>query len=106
MSSAGGAGGVGGVGNIGGVSSMSAGGGGGGGGGPAAVVGVELDQLALQSTAPECLLGSEHTQASATLTWSLGVLLHVMLTGEPPFSGRSAPQLLQQVFAGMSNTDD
>ena len=66
--------------------------------------GASHDALSLQSTAPECLLGSEHPRTCGTLVWSLGILLQLLLTGDPPFIGQSAPQLLQQVFSGVPPT--
>ena len=59
-----------------------------------------VDALTLALTAPECLLGAEEVSSASTLLWSLGVLLHTLLVGEPPFAARSAPQLLQLIFSG------
>ena len=60
----------------------------------------DADALVLQATAPEVLLGSDRVRCSGTLLWSLGVLVHLSLTGEPPFVASTVPQLLQLVFAG------
>ena len=56
--------------------------------------------LALALSAPEWLLGAERVSCASTLVWSLGVLLHLLLTGEPPVSADTAPELLQAIFSG------
>ena len=56
--------------------------------------------LALALSAPEWLLGAERVSCASTLVWSLGVLLHLLLTGEPPVAADTAPELLQAIFSG------
>jgi serine/threonine protein kinase len=48
---------------------------------------------------PEQLESSKDVDARADI-WSLGVILHELVTGEPPFLGDTIPQLVRSVLAG------
>lgn len=50
--------------------------------------------------APEVLKGSYTTQCD---TWSMGVVMYIMLTGRPPFGGKNNNEILQNVMT--SNFD-
>ena len=47
--------------------------------------------------APEVLKGSYTTQCD---TWSMGVVLYIMLSGKPPFGGQNNNEILNKVLTG------
>lgn len=47
--------------------------------------------------APEVLKGSYTTQCD---NWSMGVVLYIMLSGKPPFGGRSNKEIIENVLKG------
>lgn len=47
--------------------------------------------------APEVLKGSYTTQCDS---WSMGVVLFIMLSGKPPFGGKSNSEILNNVLNG------
>ncbi len=47
--------------------------------------------------APEVLKGSYTTQCD---TWSMGVVMYIMLSGRPPFGGKNNNEILQSVMEG------
>ena len=47
--------------------------------------------------APEVLKGSYTTQCD---NWSMGVVLFIMLSGKPPFGGRSNKEIIENVLKG------
>jgi calcium-dependent protein kinase len=47
--------------------------------------------------APEVLKGSYTTQCD---TWSMGVVMYIMLSGRPPFGGKNNNEILQSVMDG------
>lgn len=50
--------------------------------------------------APEVLKGSYTSQCD---TWSMGVVLFIMLSGKPPFGGRSNKEIIDNVLKGSFN---
>ena len=47
--------------------------------------------------APEVLKGSYTTQCD---TWSMGVVMYIMLSGKPPFGGKNNNEILNNVLTG------
>jgi calcium-dependent protein kinase len=47
--------------------------------------------------APEVLKGSYTTQCD---TWSMGVVMYIMLSGRPPFGGKNNNEILNNVMYG------
>lgn len=47
--------------------------------------------------APEVLKGSYTTQCD---TWSMGVIMYIMLSGKPPFGGKNNNEILNNVLHG------
>lgn len=47
--------------------------------------------------APEVLKGSYTTQCD---TWSMGVVMFIMLSGKPPFGGKGNKEILNNVLTG------
>lgn len=47
--------------------------------------------------APEVLKGSYTTQCD---NWSMGVVMYIMLSGKPPFGGRSNKEIIDTVLKG------
>lgn len=47
--------------------------------------------------APEVLKGSYTTQCD---NWSMGVVMYIMLSGKPPFGGRSNKEIIDNVLKG------
>jgi len=47
--------------------------------------------------APEVLKGSYTTQCD---TWSMGVVMYIMLSGRPPFGGKNNNEILNSVMTG------
>jgi calcium-dependent protein kinase len=45
--------------------------------------------------APEVLKGSYTTQCD---NWSMGVVMYIMLSGKPPFGGRSNKEIIESVL--------
>ena len=52
--------------------------------------------------APEVLKGSYTTQCD---NWSMGVVLFIMLSGKPPFGGRSNKEKIENVLKGTYNLE-
>lgn len=50
--------------------------------------------------APEVLKGSYTTQCD---NWSMGVVMYIMLSGKPPFGGRSNKEIIDNVLKGTYN---
>lgn len=50
--------------------------------------------------APEVLKGSYTTQCD---NWSMGVVMFIMLSGKPPFGGRSNKEIIENVLKGSYN---
>ena len=51
--------------------------------------------------APEVLKGSYTTQCD---NWSMGVVMYIMLSGKPPFGGRSNKEIIESVLKGSYST--
>ena len=47
--------------------------------------------------APECLSGDYDLKCD---TWSVGILMYLLLSGQPPFNGTSDRQVLEEVKKG------
>jgi len=47
--------------------------------------------------APEVLKGSYTTQCD---NWSMGIVLYIMLSGKPPFGGKSNKEIIENVLRG------
>lgn len=50
--------------------------------------------------APEVLLGKYNEKCDI---WSIGVILYILLSGEPPFPGSSDPEIISKVKKGKYN---
>jgi calcium-dependent protein kinase len=53
--------------------------------------------------APEVLKGSYTTQCD---NWSMGVVLFIMMSGKPPFGGKSNKEIIDNVLKGSFNFDN
>jgi len=53
--------------------------------------------------APEVLKGSYTTQCD---NWSMGIVLFIMLSGKPPFGGKSNKEIVDNVLRGSYNYDN
>lgn len=53
--------------------------------------------------APEVLKGSYTTQCD---NWSMGIVLFIMLSGKPPFGGKSNKEIVDNVLKGSYNYDN